>query len=153
LSSQASLYLGDEAYQHPDYEKTLQTPYECPATPEELERFEPPCVSCWCNSRTKRWFDVGLALPTLVLTSPLLVGIAIAIKLTSRGPVLFRQPRVGRNQVPFIILKFRTMAHSLGQNGPSVTRHGDPRLTFGAAFCGARNWMSCRSCSTCSAAI
>jgi lipopolysaccharide/colanic/teichoic acid biosynthesis glycosyltransferase len=77
----------------------------------------------------KRCFDLILAIFALVVLSPLLAGVALAIKVTSRGPVLFRQARVGRNRVPFIILKFRTMTHQTEQTGPSVTRHGDPRLT------------------------
>ena len=57
----------------------------------------------------KRSFDfVGAGLGLLVL-APLLAAIAIAIKLDSRGPVLFRQRRMGRNGVPFEMLKFRTM--------------------------------------------
>jgi exopolysaccharide biosynthesis polyprenyl glycosylphosphotransferase len=57
----------------------------------------------------KRSFDfVGSGLSLLAL-SPLLAAIAIAIKLDSRGPVLFRQRRMGRNGVPFEMLKFRTM--------------------------------------------
>ena len=57
----------------------------------------------------KRSFDcIGAGLLLLAL-APILVTIAIAIKLDSRGPVLFRQPRMGRNGVPFEMLKFRTM--------------------------------------------
>ena len=57
----------------------------------------------------KRSFDfVGAGLVLLAL-APLLAAIAIAIKLDSRGPVLFRQRRMGRNGVPFEMLKFRTM--------------------------------------------
>lgn len=59
----------------------------------------------------KRSFDfVGAGLSLLAL-SPLLAAIAIAVKLDSRGPVLFRQRRMGRNGVPFEMLKFRTMAN------------------------------------------
>ncbi|HET9120211.1 MAG TPA: sugar transferase [Solirubrobacterales bacterium] len=61
------------------------------------------------SESVKRAFDfVGSALG-LILLSPFLAAIAIAIKLDSRGPVLFRQPRMGRNGVPFEMLKFRTM--------------------------------------------
>jgi exopolysaccharide biosynthesis polyprenyl glycosylphosphotransferase len=57
----------------------------------------------------KRGLDVVGATIGLLLFSPLLIAIAIAIKLDSRGPVLFRQRRMGRNEVPFEMLKFRTM--------------------------------------------
>jgi exopolysaccharide biosynthesis polyprenyl glycosylphosphotransferase len=57
----------------------------------------------------KRGLDIVGATLGLLLLSPLLVTIAVAIKLDSRGPVLFRQRRMGRNEVPFEMLKFRTM--------------------------------------------
>jgi lipopolysaccharide/colanic/teichoic acid biosynthesis glycosyltransferase len=57
----------------------------------------------------KRATDITGSLITLVLFSPLFLGIALAIKLTSKGPVLFRQKRVGQNGVPFVLLKFRSM--------------------------------------------
>ena len=57
----------------------------------------------------KRTFDVIIALVALILTIPLALIIAVAIKVTSRGPVLFRQERLGRHRKPFTILKFRTM--------------------------------------------
>ncbi|MEM7274408.1 MAG: sugar transferase [Actinomycetota bacterium] len=57
----------------------------------------------------KRLLDISLSGGVLLLASPLLVAIAVAIKATSRGPVLFRQERVGKDDQPFEILKFRTM--------------------------------------------
>ncbi len=57
----------------------------------------------------KRAFDVVLSTAVLLLGSPVLLAIALAVKLTSPGPVLFEQERVGRNGRPFVILKFRTM--------------------------------------------
>jgi lipopolysaccharide/colanic/teichoic acid biosynthesis glycosyltransferase len=57
----------------------------------------------------KRVFDIAFASTALLTMSPLLLLIAVAIKLSSRGPVLFRQERVGRNGQVFGILKFRTM--------------------------------------------
>ncbi|MDP9228972.1 MAG: exopolysaccharide biosynthesis polyprenyl glycosylphosphotransferase [Actinomycetota bacterium] len=57
----------------------------------------------------KRCFDLGVAGVGLLLLAPLLGMIAVAIKLESRGPVLFRQRRMGRDDLPFEILKFRTM--------------------------------------------
>lgn len=59
----------------------------------------------------KRMMDTAGAALALVLLSPLLAVIALAIRLTSRGPVLFRQERIGRGQRPFSMLKFRTMVH------------------------------------------
>jgi exopolysaccharide biosynthesis polyprenyl glycosylphosphotransferase len=57
----------------------------------------------------KRALDVGGSLAVLALFAPLLVAVAIAVKLTSRGPVLFRQARVGKGGRTFNLLKFRTM--------------------------------------------
>lgn len=64
-----------------------------------------PCVT-W---RGKRALDIVLSLVLVVLLSPLLLAVAIAVRLTSAGPVLFRQPRVGQGGRIFSIIKFRTM--------------------------------------------
>ncbi len=70
----------------------------------------PECVaSRWSQSAGKRCFDVFCALCSLPLVLPALLLLALAVRLTSRGPVLFRQQRIGRNGQPFTILKFRTM--------------------------------------------
>jgi exopolysaccharide biosynthesis polyprenyl glycosylphosphotransferase len=61
------------------------------------------------NRYLKRAFDVALALSGVILLSPLLLLIAVLIKLDSRGPVLFRQERVGMDGRPFTLYKFRTM--------------------------------------------
>jgi exopolysaccharide biosynthesis polyprenyl glycosylphosphotransferase len=85
-------------------------------------------------------YDPVVAFLALVVMSPLLVGIALAIKLDSRGPVLFRQVRVGEMGRPFTILKFRTMhpdaeqrrhevAHLNVGAGPLFKVHSDPRVT------------------------
>jgi lipopolysaccharide/colanic/teichoic acid biosynthesis glycosyltransferase len=58
---------------------------------------------------TKRVFDVVFALLALLALTPLLVLVAVAIKLDSRGPLLFRQRRYGRDMRPLTVLKFRTM--------------------------------------------
>ena len=57
----------------------------------------------------KRWLDVLLALPLLVLSSPVMVIAAVCISLTSRGPAIFSQVRVGQNAAPFRCHKLRTM--------------------------------------------
>jgi lipopolysaccharide/colanic/teichoic acid biosynthesis glycosyltransferase len=75
----------------------------------------------------KRAMDVVASVLGLVLASPILAVAALAVRLTSAGPVLFRQPRVGRRGQSFEILKFRSMR--TGMTGPSVTRGGDARIT------------------------
>lgn len=77
----------------------------------------------------KRAMDVVLSALGILLTAPLLMLIALAIKLTSRGPVLFRQQRVGRNFEPFYICKFRTMIPDAPQCGAQITAGADPRIT------------------------
>jgi lipopolysaccharide/colanic/teichoic acid biosynthesis glycosyltransferase len=77
----------------------------------------------------KRVFDVSLATVGLFLLSPVLLGIAIAVRLDSFGPAFYRGRRAARGGAPFSILKFRTMivgAENLG--GPS-TASNDPRIT------------------------
>jgi Undecaprenyl-phosphate glucose phosphotransferase len=81
------------------------------------------------NRTVKRTFDVVAAIVGLILLSPLLVVISLAIKLDSAGPVLFRQTRHGYNNEPIRVLKFRTMTvMEDGDNFRPVTRH-DPRVT------------------------
>lgn len=75
----------------------------------------------------RRCLDVCCAFPLLLLVLPVLLACAILIKLTSRGPVLFRQVRTGRHFHPFRVLKLRTMAHR-GQGLP-FTLGADPRIT------------------------
>lgn len=75
----------------------------------------------------KRIFDFASALLGLIIVSPLLVIVSIAVKLSSAGPVLFRQTRVGRKFQPFRIVKFRTMRE--GMHGPLITASGDKRVT------------------------
>ena len=65
----------------------------------------------------KRLFDCSAAAVGLLLLAPLLLVLAAWIRCDSPGPVLFRQHRVGRNGVPFLIYKFRTMQHGAEVNG------------------------------------
>jgi len=78
----------------------------------------------------KRCFDVTFALLLILLAFPLLVLIAIAIKLESAGPVLFRQVRVGLHGKPFVIYKFRSMCHDAElEGGPTWAAECDERVT------------------------
>lgn len=77
----------------------------------------------------KRLFDVVLSAGGLVCLSPLLVTTAIAIKFDSKGPVFFRQTRVGRYGVPFRIHKFRTMTVNAEKNGRLTIGNNDQRIT------------------------
>ena len=64
--------------------------------------------AAWAAS--KRMFDLALALAALLVLAPVLAVLALLIKCDSRGPVLFRQRRLGRHRVPFTLLKLRTMS-------------------------------------------
>lgn len=81
----------------------------------------------------KRIFDIVLSLFGLVLLWPVFLLIAALIKLDSKGPVFYRQIRIGRNGKPFNMLKFRTMMETSHWSGPSLSPMNDPRVTnFGA---------------------
>ena len=77
----------------------------------------------------KRLFDVVASLLGLLFLSPLLLVIAIAIRLDTPGPVLYRATRVGRNGDLFKLYKFRTMVINADQVGPKVTGASDARIT------------------------
>ena len=87
----------------------------------------------------KRGFDLAGALAGLAVLSPLLAVIAIAIRVDSRGPVLFRQRRAGRGGEPFEMLKFRSMYDGAEDDRPALDHlnegngvfklRGDPRIT------------------------
>ncbi|MEO8807259.1 MAG: sugar transferase [Burkholderiaceae bacterium] len=82
----------------------------------------------------KRLFDLLGAGVGLVLLSPLLLSIALWIKLDSRGPVFFRQQRVGRFGALFRIHKFRSMREDAPLVGPQITVGADPRITRAGHF-------------------
>lgn len=78
----------------------------------------------------KRAFDIGVSVLALVLLSPLFALLAVIIKLTSPGPVFYRQQRVGLDGREFTMLKFRSMvADAEKQTGPVWARKNDPRVT------------------------
>lgn len=77
----------------------------------------------------KRLYDALLSGLGLIMLSPVLLVIALTVKLADRGPVFFRQKRVGQYGNLFWILKFRTMIVNAERAGLSVTKDGDPRIT------------------------
>ena len=83
----------------------------------------------------KRLFDLAIAVPALIALTPLMIVVAVLIKLDSRGPVLFTQPRVGRNNVPFQIYKFRSMrVDGSDTAGVQSTRRDDDRISRFGGF-------------------
>ncbi len=77
----------------------------------------------------KRIVDIFIALPAVVILLPVFVVIFVAVKLTSKGPAIFKQQRAGLNGRPFIFYKFRTMRLDVDPFGPSPKSGDDPRLT------------------------
>jgi lipopolysaccharide/colanic/teichoic acid biosynthesis glycosyltransferase len=74
-------------------------------------------------------FDRICAVLGILVLSPLLLLISLAIKIDSPGDVIFRQKRVGRNKTLFELYKFRSMVIDASRIGPQVTKDGDPRIT------------------------
>ncbi len=77
----------------------------------------------------KRVFDCLAAAIGLVLLFPVLLVLSLLVKLSSPGPVFYRQDRVGRNGKLFRIAKFRSMLEDADKGGPAITTAGDPRVT------------------------
>lgn len=77
----------------------------------------------------KRGLDIFIALAAMVILSPVLVVIGITIRLSSKGPAVFKQQRAGQNGKPFVFYKFRTMKLDVAPFGPSPKSGEDRRLT------------------------
>jgi lipopolysaccharide/colanic/teichoic acid biosynthesis glycosyltransferase len=91
-------------------------------------------VSPWCLSKSKRLFDIAVSFFLLVLVSPVMLVVALAVRLSSRGPILFRQLRVGRGGNCFSLMKFRSMVHGRQNPGLALTYQADPRITMVGRF-------------------
>lgn len=81
------------------------------------------------QQNVKRLIDVLVAALALLLLSPVLLYIAIRVRLSGPGPVLYRQERIGYKGRPFTILKFRSMAVDAEKDGPALSSDNDPRVT------------------------
>ncbi len=77
----------------------------------------------------KRFLDLFIAIVSAILLSPLLLYTAIRTRLSSAGPMLFRQERVGYKGKPFIIYKFRSMVQDAEKDGPMLSSEDDERIT------------------------
>lgn len=85
----------------------------------------------WAQKAVKRAMDIIVSSVALIVLLPLLLLIALTVRLTSPGPALFRQTRVGKDGRPFTCYKFRTMyvnAPDIQPGWPYFQRRGDPRL-------------------------
>ena len=77
----------------------------------------------------KRVFDVFISFVMLLLLIPVYIIIALLIKCTSKGPVIYKQERIGLHGLPFYILKFRTMCEAAESGTPQLSLDNDPRIT------------------------
>ncbi len=77
----------------------------------------------------KRIFDLFLSSILLIISTPIFIIVAIAIKLDSKGPVFFIHERTGMNGKNFKMIKFRGMVQNALEIGPELTQHNDPRIT------------------------
>lgn len=99
-----------------------------------LIELEPEIMPLW-EQNMKRLIDVVVSLMVLIFFIPLWIAVALAIKLTSKGPVFYRQERIGRHGKPFRIIKFRSMrVDAEAQTGPMLAQKNDPRVTPVGAF-------------------
>jgi len=94
-----------------------------PATAGKLTDVNP-----WLVSVVRRFFDGAVAAITLLLLSPVIALIMLLVRLSSPGPIFFRQRRTGRNRVEFTLYKFRSMRVE-DTPGPPITVSGDRRIT------------------------
>jgi lipopolysaccharide/colanic/teichoic acid biosynthesis glycosyltransferase len=97
--------------------------------PDKLHRGSP-----WVNSQTRRSLDCVVAASALVVLSPIIFACAVLVRLSSPGPVLFRQRRMGRNGREFDFYKFRSMEAAKRDGAPGHTAAGDRRITPVGAF-------------------
>ena len=82
----------------------------------------------------KRIFDLIFTVPGLIVLLPFFIIIALWVTLDSKGPVLYRQERVGRHGKTFGIYKFRTMVENADKIGGAITIGDDPRITKSGQF-------------------
>jgi exopolysaccharide biosynthesis polyprenyl glycosylphosphotransferase len=81
------------------------------------------------QQNVKQIMDMALSVFCLLILSPLILFLSIGVKLSSPGPVLYKQSRVGRYGREFYIYKFRSMYHNAEENGPELSSRHDPRVT------------------------
>jgi lipopolysaccharide/colanic/teichoic acid biosynthesis glycosyltransferase len=81
------------------------------------------------EDRLRRVIDLAMATALLLISIPLWLPIAVAIRLSSPGPVLYQAPRIGKDGIPFTMYKFRTMRAGAAGVGPAITVGRDPRIT------------------------
>jgi len=82
----------------------------------------------------KRSFDILFSSLVMIAGFPIFIVLMIITKFTSKGPIFFKQERIGRNQRPFTIFKFRSMFVNAEHAGPQLSKENDPRITKWGSF-------------------
>lgn len=88
-----------------------------------------PWIMPQWQKNIKRIIDVSFSLLVFLIGAPLFLFIMTGIKLTSKGPIFYRQERIGKHDEPFYIYKFRTMYTGAEKEGPQLSSEDDPRVT------------------------
>jgi lipopolysaccharide/colanic/teichoic acid biosynthesis glycosyltransferase len=127
----AALLWNDVVSEVNSHSTTLFPPF-CAIPQDPTAYYAEP--SAWSVSAIKRCIDFIVAAVALLILWPLLVLAALLVRYKSPGPVIFRQKRVGRNGELFTVFKFRTMTMAAQNDGPSLTKRGDPRVTRFGGF-------------------
>jgi exopolysaccharide biosynthesis polyprenyl glycosylphosphotransferase len=81
------------------------------------------------QQNVKRLLDITISIAGLIFLSPLMLYVALRVRFSSKGPVLFAQERIGYKGNPFFIHKFRSMYADAEANGPALSSPDDPRIT------------------------
>lgn len=93
-----------------------------------LIEVQPEIMPRW-QRITKRGMDIVASISVLILFFPLYLYIAIRVRLSSKGPIFYKQKRIGLNNKPFLIYKFRSMFVDAEKNGPQLAQEADNRCT------------------------
>ena len=93
-----------------------------------LIRVTPELMPVW-QQVTKRVFDIVASLMVIIVFSPLYIFTAIMLKMSSPGPIFYKQERIGKHGKPFNMLKFRSMYVDAESMGPQLSKDNDPRIT------------------------
>lgn len=81
------------------------------------------------QQQTKQFIDISLSLCALIIFSPIILFLAVGIKLTSKGPAFYKHERIGQFGKPFTLYKFRSMYTDAEKNGPALSSKNDTRIT------------------------
>ncbi len=93
-----------------------------------LIEVNPEIMPAWQKS-TKRVLDIIFSTIAIILLLPIYLFLTITVKYSSKGPILFKQKRIGRHRKEFNIYKFRSMINNAEKNGPQLSSSTDPRIT------------------------